>query len=45
MQEENIVFIGPQPETMEAMGDKIAARIKMIEAGVLLCPAQDNLAK
>ena len=33
-QEENIIFIGPDPETMEAMGDKISARIKMIEAGV-----------
>ncbi|MFW9599197.1 MAG: biotin carboxylase N-terminal domain-containing protein, partial [Bacteroides graminisolvens] len=42
--EENIVFIGPQPETMEAMGDKIAARIKMIEAGVPVVPGtQDNL--
>ena len=32
-QEEGIIFIGPNPETMEAMGDKISARIKMIEAG------------
>ena len=31
--EEGITFIGPDPETMEAMGDKISARIKMIEAG------------
>ena len=43
-QEEGIIFIGPNPETMEAMGDKIAARIKMIEAGVPVVPGtQDNL--
>ena len=44
IQEEGIIFIGPNPETMEAMGDKIAARIKMIEAGVPVVPGtQDNL--
>ncbi|MBD9110747.1 acetyl-CoA carboxylase biotin carboxylase subunit [Bacteroides nordii] len=43
-QEEGIIFIGPNPETMEAMGDKIAARIKMIEAGVPVVPGtQENL--
>ena len=43
-QEEGIIFIGPNPETMEAIGDKIAARIKMIEAGVPVVPGtQDNL--
>lgn len=43
-QEENIIFIGPDPETMEAMGDKISARIKMIEAGVPVVPGtQENL--
>ena len=43
-QEEGIIFIGPNPETMEAMGDKIAARIKMIEAGGPVVPGtQDNL--
>ena len=42
--EEGITFIGPDPETMEAMGDKISARIKMIEAGVPVVPGtQDNL--
>lgn len=36
--EEGIVFIGPAPETMEAMGDKISARKRMIEAGVPVVP-------
>ena len=31
---EGIIFIGPSPETMERMGDKIQARSTMIEAGV-----------
>ena len=31
--EEGIIFIGPAAETMEAMGDKIAARKRMIAAG------------
>lgn len=43
-QEEGILFIGPNPETMEAMGDKISARIRMIEAGVPVVPGtQENL--
>lgn len=29
-----IVFIGPEPETMVVMGDKISARRRMREAGV-----------
>ncbi|WP_321334779.1 acetyl-CoA carboxylase biotin carboxylase subunit [uncultured Bacteroides sp.] len=42
--EEGIIFIGPLAETMEEMGDKIAARIKMIEAGVPVVPGtQRNL--
>ena len=36
--EENIIFIGPAAETMEAMGDKISARKRMIEAGVPVVP-------
>lgn len=36
--EENIIFIGPSAETMEAMGDKIAARKRMFAAGVPVVP-------
>lgn len=36
--EEGIVFIGPTAETMDAMGDKISARKRMIEAGVPVVP-------
>ena len=36
--EEGIIFIGPAAETMEAMGDKIAARKRMIAAGVPVVP-------
>lgn len=34
----NIIFIGPTPEVMEAMGDKLRARAFMKEAGVPLTP-------
>lgn len=41
---EGLIFIGPKPETMEAMGDKISARIRMISAGVPVVPGtQENL--
>ena len=35
---EGIIFIGPTPETMEEMGDKIAARKRMMAAGVPVVP-------
>ena len=35
---EGIEFIGPNGETMDMMGDKISARIKMIAAGVPVVP-------
>jgi acetyl-CoA carboxylase, biotin carboxylase subunit len=36
--EEGILFIGPNAESMEAMGDKISARQNMIKAGVPVVP-------
>ena len=39
---EGIIFIGPKPETMEEMGDKISARKKMIEAGVPVVPGTEE---
>jgi acetyl-CoA carboxylase biotin carboxylase subunit len=33
-----IVFIGPKPDTIEGMGDKIVARQRMTEAGVPIVP-------
>ena len=40
--EEGIIFIGPAAETMEAMGDKIAARKRMIAAGVPVVPVMSK---
>jgi acetyl-CoA carboxylase biotin carboxylase subunit len=36
--EEGIVFIGPSPESIDMMGNKISARKKMITAGVPVVP-------
>jgi acetyl-CoA carboxylase biotin carboxylase subunit len=40
--EEGIVFIGPRPDVMEDMGDKIRARNKMKEAGVPIVPGYNG---
>lgn len=40
--QEGIIFIGPRPETMELMGDKISARKQMIAAGVPVVPGTEQ---
>lgn len=41
-QKEGIVFIGPSPEVIETMGDKVAARQTMKEAGLPVIPGMEN---
>ena len=41
--EKGITFIGPKPETMRALGNKVAARNLAIEIGVPVVPATDPL--
>lgn len=41
--ENGIVFIGPNPETMRRLGNKVAARNLAIEVGVPVIPATDAL--
>jgi acetyl-CoA carboxylase biotin carboxylase subunit len=38
-----ITFIGPPPEAMELMGDKVAARRTMRQAGIPVIPGTDKL--
>lgn len=43
-QEEGIIFIGPTPEVISTMGDKITARQTMIDGGVPVVPGtKENL--
>ncbi|WP_312469182.1 acetyl-CoA carboxylase biotin carboxylase subunit [Neobacillus sp.] len=39
---DGIIFIGPKPETIELMGDKIASRQTMEKVGVPLVPGSGN---
>ncbi|MDX7568941.1 biotin carboxylase N-terminal domain-containing protein, partial [Serratia marcescens] len=41
--EAGIIFIGPKPETMRRLGNKVAARNLAIEIGVPVVPATDPL--
>jgi acetyl-CoA carboxylase, biotin carboxylase subunit len=40
--EEGIMFIGPSPEVIEQMGDKIKARETMIKAGIPVVPGTEG---
>jgi len=43
--ENGIIFIGPTPEVIEKMGDKISARLTMIAAGVPVVPGTTESVK
>jgi len=45
VQQAGIIFIGPPPEAMRLMGDKTAARQRMLEVGVPIVPGTDEALK
>jgi acetyl-CoA carboxylase biotin carboxylase subunit len=40
-----LIFIGPNPESMKLLGSKVQSRIKMIEAGIPVCPGMKGGSK
>ncbi|MFH0761914.1 MAG: acetyl-CoA carboxylase biotin carboxylase subunit [Bacteroidota bacterium] len=43
--EEDIIFIGPSPEVIHSMGDKITARETMVRSGVPVVPGTNEILK